>query len=202
MTGSTSGSMPTVALVIISDRPPDLYLNRCLASLLEFLTFPICQQVVVDDPDHRLTASGAVREGWARVENADFVWHMEEDFLLTEPVDIEGMAAVLDVNEALAHLVLKRQPWNGDEIAAGGIIEQWPQDVTDRDGWLEHRKFFSLNPCLVPRRVYELGFPEGSEPAMTDLLLSKGFHFGYWGARHDPPRCHHIGDVRAAGSVR
>lgn len=134
------------------------------------------------------------------------MWHAEEDFTYNAPVDVAAMMDVLDADHRLAHLVLKRQPWNGDEIAAGGIIEQWPQDVMDRETagnpWVEHCKFFSLNPCLVPRRVFELGFPEGSEPAMTELLLGKGFYFGYWGARSDPPRVTHIGELRSAGSVR
>lgn len=190
----------SIDLVVISDRG-DRYLPQCLASLEEHLDFPFAKRIVVADPDHRYTASGAVRVAWEQV-TSDFVWHMEEDFLLTERVDIESMARVLDEHEDLAHLVLKRQPWSQPEIDAGGIIEQYPQDFTDRDGWVEHRKFFSLNPCLVPRRVYELGFPEGSEPAVTEMLLGKGFYFGYWGKREDPPRCLHIGEVRAAGSVK
>lgn len=196
-----------MALVVISDRPHDLYLDRCLASIERHLTFPFAQTIVFSDPEHRVTASGAVREAWAQVDDTvDFVWHAEEDFIYTEPVDLQSMMAVLDADHRLAHLVLKRQPWNGDEIAAGGIIEQWPQDVVDREtvghSWVEHCKFFSLNPCLVPRRVFELGFPEGSEPAMTELLLGKGFYFGYWGARFDPPRVTHIGELRSADSVR
>lgn len=134
------------------------------------------------------------------------MFHAEEDFTYNEPVDLEPMMDVLDAEHRLAHLVLKRQPWNGDEIAAGGIIEQWPHDVTDRvtcgHAWTEHCKFFSLNPCLVPRRVFGLGFPEGSEPAMTEILLDRGFYFGYWGARQDPPRVTHIGEYRSVGSVR
>lgn len=195
---------PTVALVVISDRR-DLYLPRCFGSLIQYLDYDLHQQILVADPEHRYTASGAVRAGWEQAD-ADFVWHMEEDFLLTERVDIKGMAAVLDANEDLASLCLLRQPWSQPEVSAGGIIPLYGGHMTERetDGrpWVQHDRFFSLNPSLVPRRVYELGFPEGSEPAMTDMLLSKGFTFGYWGRRDGAPRCLHIGDVRAAGSVR
>lgn len=196
--------MPTLALVVISDRR-DLYLPRCLASLARFLPDVASQTVVVADPDHEYTASGAVRVGWEQTD-ADFVWHMEEDFVLTEPVDLNAMMRVLDGEEDLAHLVLLRQPWSQPEVDAGGIIQLYADHMIDRATagypWVQHDRFFSLNPCLVPRRVVELGFPEGSEPAMTERLLGKGFHFGYWGHRTDPPRCHHIGEVRAAGSVR
>lgn len=194
-----------VALVVISDRG-DLYLPGCRASVDEHVQFPFCQIVVVADPEHTMTASGAVDAGWRAVADADFVLHLEEDFVFTGPVDIEAMAAVLDAEEQLAHLVLKRQAWSPEEVAAGGVIECDPAGFFDRDTeghrWVEHRKWFSLNPSLVPRRVFEHGFPEGSEPAMTQRLLDKGFHFGFWGHSADPPRSWHVGEVRAAGSVR
>ncbi len=199
--------MRTVALAVISDRPRDLYLDRCLASLAEHVAYPFAQTIVLQDEQHRFTASGAVNQAWAQADDSvEFIWHAEEDFTYNGPVDLDPMMRVLDADHRLAHLVLKRQPWNGDEIAAGGIIEQWPHDVTDRitggHAWVEHTKFFSLNPCLVPRRVFEFGFPEGSEPAMTQALLDRGYYFGYWGHRSDPPRVTHIGELRSVGSVR
>jgi len=197
---------PTVALVVISDRPHELYLNRCLASLDQFLDHPISQRIIVDDPGHNYTASRAVRVGWEGVENAEYVLHWEEDMLATAPVDVEGMAAVLDAEQDLAQLCLLRQPWSHPEHQAGGIIQLYAEHMHDRETlghpWIQHDRFFSLNPCLVPRRVYELGFPEGSEPAMTQLLLEAGFSFGYWGARTEGPKVLHIGELRAPGSVR
>lgn len=195
-----------IALVLVSDRE-DLYLPACVEALNRYLEYPVAQTVLLADPGHQYTASGAVNAAWSQIDNdVDFVFHMEEDFVLTAPVDIDAMCDVLDAEPRLAHLVLKRQPWNSDEIAAGGIIEQWPHDVTDRTTlghrWVEHTKFFSLNPCLVPRRVFAGGFPEGSEPAMTDLLMGRGFYFGYWGGREEPPKVAHIGAVRSAGSIR
>ena len=198
---------PRVALVVISDRPHDLYLNRCLQSLDRF--FPnecVVQRVLVDDPGHRYTASGAVRVGWEQVTDADWVFHCEEDFVLTQPVDVKSMAAVLDAEPNLASLCLLRQPWSHDEHRAGGIVPLYAEHMVDRETnghrWVQHDRFFSLNPSLIPRRTFELGFPEGSEPAMTEQLLGKGFHFGYWGWRFDGPRCFHIGEIRSAGSVR
>lgn len=198
--------MRKVALVVISDRPPDLYLHRCLASIKRFVDHPFCQKILIADEEHRLTASGAVNEGWSRVEDADWLLHVEEDFLLTESVDIEGMARVLTANPDLASLCLLRQPWSQPEVDAGGILGLYADQVTDRVTlgypWVEHRLFFSLNPSLVPRKVFEQGFPEGSEPAQTERLLGQGMRFGYWGARTDEPRCLHIGELRSVGSVR
>lgn len=196
---------PKVALVVISDRPADLYLNRCLMSLKRFADYPFCQKVLIRDEAHDFTASGAVNEAWSRVDS-DAVLHVEEDFLLTEPLDIEAMLTVLDAEPNLASLCLLRQPWSQPEHQAGGIIPLYAEHMTDRETlgypWVEHDCFFSLNPSLVPRRVFEGGFPEGSEPAMTERLLAQGYRFGYWGARTDPPRCLHIGELRSVGSVR
>lgn len=196
----------SLALVVISDRG-DLYLPRCLESIKRHLHHPVAQRITIDDPYHRYTASGAVNAAWRQVrDDIDFVWHQEEDFLLTEEVDIEGMASVLAQEPQLASLCLLRQPWSPPELEAGGIVEMSPQDYTDRKTrghpWLEHRKWFSLNPSLVPRRVFEQGFPEGSEPAQTQRLLDQGYVFGYWGARGEAPRVEHIGELRAVGSVR
>lgn len=196
--------MRRVALVVISDRR-DLYLPRCLESVKRHLG-PTCQQVVLADPDHEYTASGAVNAAWSQVRDADYVFHLEEDFVLTAAIDLLGMATVLDANLNLASLTLLRQPWSQPEHAAGGIIPLYAEHMVDRktDGypWVQHDRFFSLNPSLVPRRTFEYGFPEGSEPAMTEQLLRRGFHFGYWGSRHDSPRCLHIGEYRSVGSVR
>lgn len=197
--------MRRVALVVISDRPVDLYLARCLESLDRFARYSFTQRIILTDTEHRLTASGAVNEAWSQVD-ADWLVHVEEDFILTEPLDIEGMARVLVANPKLASLCLLRQPWSEPEIEAGGILGLYADRMIERQTlgypWVQHDCFFSLNPSLVPRRVFEQGFPEGSEPAQTERLLAQGFHFGYWGARGDAPRCEHIGHLRAAGSVR
>lgn len=192
-----------LALVVISDRG-ERYLPQCLAAAEQWLTHPIAKTVIVQDPEHTMTASGAVRHAWLQVD-ADFVFHLEEDFLLTEPVDIRAMAQVLKSEPKLAQLVLKRQPWNTSEIEANDLLGCWsPSEYTDRrtvgHDWVEQRRLFSLNPCLIPREVIDLGFPEGSERGFTELLLAAGYRFGYWGKSTDPPRCEHIGRVKAAGS--
>lgn len=189
-------------MVLISDRG-DTYLPVCVESINRHFEYPIVQTVLVADEGHEYTASGAVNKAWSQVDDeVEFVFHVEEDFLLTAPVDVDAMCDVLDTYASLAHLVLKRQPWSDVEHAAGGIIEMNPASYVDRPGWVEHTNFFSLNPSLVPRRVFEQGFPEGSEPAQTWRLLDQGYVFGFWGGRYDDPRCHHIGALRAAGSRR
>lgn len=189
-------------MVLISDRG-DQYLPWCVESLNTHIQYPVAQTVLVSDEAHEYTASGAVNQAWSEIgDDIDYVVHVEEDFVLTAPLDVDAMCDVLDTYASLAHLVLKRQPWNSEEIAAGGIIEQRPHDYVDRPGWVEHTNFFSLNPSIVPRRVFAQGFPEGSEPAQTQRLLEHGYVFGFWGGRYDEPRCHHIGEHRHPQSRR
>lgn len=172
-----------------------MYLPRCLEAL-DRIAYPFDQEIVVRDPGHVYDQNEVVRHAWGQVET-DFVFHLEEDFLLHE-LDVPKMVAVLQANPDLANLVLKRQPWNAEECAAGGIIECFPDSYEDCDGFVRHRRFFSLNPSVIPRHVIDMGWA-GSEGDMTDRCLAEGLSFAFYGARHDPPRCTHIGEVRGCG---
>jgi hypothetical protein len=205
----------TVALVVVGDgRYP--YLERCLASLDTFARYPFVHYRIVDDSGRgaevayppgweviahaeRRGMAAAVASAWGDLPpGVDYVLHVEEDFLLAQSVPIDDMAMVLAAEPKLAQLVLKRQPWSPEEVRAGGIMEMYPDDYTDRDGWVEHRRIFSLNPCLIPRVVIERGWPAGNEAEFTASLVADGYTFGFWGAREDEPACLHIGSRRSA----
>ena len=186
----------------VSDRG-DLYLGECVASFSRFVgEFPAH---VVDDSDHRLGMAGAVRAAWDWALNTglDYLLHVEEDFRFVVPFDPREAVDVLAADPRLAQVVLKRQPWSPEEHAAGGIIECHPDDyVSYEDGdlrWVTHQRIFSLNPCLIPRHVLELGYPDGNEAEMTSRLVALGYRFAFLGARDDPPRVVHVGVERAAG---
>lgn len=208
----------TVALVVITDGRYD-YLDEMFRSLDRYVTFPFSHMRIVDDsgippglarphPERfevirhstRAGLAAAVQTAWARLPaDVDHVFHVEEDFVFTEPVDIDGMASVLKEEPRLAQLVLKRQPWSPEEVEAGGIIECAPNFYAQRDGWVEHQRIFSLNPCLIPRDVVDAGWPAGNEAEKTAQLVAVGRTFGFWGDRVDPPRCVHIGSRRSQG---
>lgn len=206
-----------VALVVVGDGR-SRYLEQALDSLRRHVpagTF--CYWRIVDDSggpwpvaftadwdvirhDHRRGLAAAVNSAWVGLPgDVDFVFHVEEDFVLQGPVEFDRMAKTLDAHPRLAQLVLKRQPGTPAEAAAGGIIEQHPDDYVDRDGWVEHRRIFSLNPCLIPRAVIDLGWPASNEAGFTDQLVAAGWSFGFWGARADPPKVWHIGTERSEG---
>lgn len=196
----------TVGVAFVSDRA-DLYLPGCLESFSESVPAAGLSAHVVDDRDHRLGMAGAVREAWewALDEGVDHLLHLEEDFRFTAPVEIDAMVYVLERAPHLAQVVLKRQPWSPEEQAAGGIVECHPDDYVECGGWgrhtrwTEHRRIFSLNPCLIPRHVLELGWPDGNEAEFTRVCLDKGLSFAFYGAKFDPPRVVHVGAERGAG---
>jgi hypothetical protein len=206
--------------VLITDGRRD-YFEQTFASCREMI--PSFDPVIIDDSgdadygawldtlgyhvahhEQREGLAAAVRTAWtlALGAGAQFIWHQEDDFVLTEPVPIEAMERTLLAHPALAQLVLKRQPWSEEEIAAGGQIEIAPDEYVDREGFVEHLRLFSLNPSLIRREVIECALAEpgdGLERGITDTLLVHGYTFAYWGARKDPPRCWHIGERRSEG---
>lgn len=208
----------SVCLLLIDDGRAD-YMARCLESVGENLP-PFDHQVTILDPDHELGFDGAVREGWRQVleTGAEWVFHAESDFLYNEPVDVHRMVAVLRRHPHLTQMSLLRQAWNDSEKAAGGIVQQWPEDFHEvseavtkvngygisylADRWLETRRFiFTTNPSVYSTRLCERGWPQAPESEGkfgAYLLRDEPWRkCGIWGGKDDPPRVTHIGDVRA-----
>lgn len=148
---------------------------------------------------------GAIRSAWKHLSGRTerFVFHLEDDFTFNEPLALYLVQKVLDRNPHLMQMALRRQPWNDDERAAGGIIEQHPDDYVDcSDGmsdWLEHRRFFTTNPSVYRTKLIAKGWPDcDNSEGVFSLRLSSDplVRFGYWGRREDPPKVHHIGEHR------
>lgn len=192
----------TVCLLRIGDGRDD-YHERSWESAKQHLTWD--EVVTVDDRHHQLGFCGAIQHGWDQVidTGCDYVLHLELDFTFHKTVPVGRMCEVLGRHPELAQLVLKRQAWNDQERAAGGIIEQHPGDYTERyengDVWTEHRRFWSTNPCVYPARLCRLGWPQESESEgkfTHRLLRDPHLRFAFWGAKHDPPLVEHIGTTR------
>lgn len=168
----------------------------------------------VINPGCRLGFGGAIANAWqylaATPEAGDYVFHLEDDFIIERDVDVAGMAWVLDALPRVAQVALRRQPWSADEIAAGGVVEVMPDAYRERSGtrlwptideyhWLEHTLFWTTNPSLYHRSRCISGWPDGdqSEGHYTIRLREEGQRFAYWGRRDDPPYVTHIGARRA-----
>lgn len=226
----------SIVLLVMTDGRRDC-LIRTLASFDEMVTGPVARRVIHDDsgdvdyrawladtlPGYELVVTpgrsgfgGAIRSAWRHLTGGTderFVFHLEDDFLFTRPVDLDAMAAVLSARSHLAQMALRRQPWNATERAAGGVVEVNPDayvERTDQDGlrWLEHRLFFTTNPSLYRRQLCAAGWPEGqhSEGHFGFALRERGLpwgpsgdavRFGFWGSRDEGRDwVWHIGDVR------
>lgn len=230
-----------IAVLVMTDGRDDL-LDRTIQSAQWNLGGPIVRWMIHDDTgdgDHRealrrryphvelISASnrragfgGSIRWAWtvlslqAEAAEVDFVFHLEDDFVFRQPVDLRAMAEVLTASPHLAQMALRRQPWNDAERAAGGIVEQHPGSYVEISGgddgraWLEHRRFFTTNPSLYRAELCAVGWPAGaqSEGRFGLGLLERGLpwrvpgpdvRFGFWGARDSGEWVEHIGHQRA-----
>lgn len=220
-----------IALLVMTDGRVDC-ISQTIASAEANLSGPITRRIIHDDsgnadyqewltkqfPTYDLIGShvrrgfgGAIRSAWEYlVENEDsqperYVFHLEDDFAFDRPVDLSDLIDVLDANNHLVQLALRRQPWNDEERAAGGIVESHPGDYTQCFGpggaaWLEHRRFYTTNPSLYRRSLCRQGWPEReqSEGHFTQHLLGDSrLRFGFWGARDSGEWVTHIGSERA-----
>lgn len=159
--------------------------------------------------------AGAIQAGWRRIVQLDspFVFHLEDDFVIKERIPLLAMAWVLYRRPHIQQILLKRQPCNAQEKAAGGFIEMAPEAYSEhsliQEGnntpngvsqWCEHRRFFSTNPSIYRSSLCRLGWPDPpqSEARFSDYLfgLDPKFVSAYWGRKFDPPKVEHIGRFR------
>lgn len=225
----------SIALLVITDGRDD-YLARTLGSANRHLTGPVVERWMFDDTGdaayrknllHRFPwfqhinagerqgFGGAIRAAWerlAKLSDADWVFHLEQDFTFNRDVDLGEVVEVMEDNPHLAQMALRRQPWNAEETAAGGVIQLHPDAYEERRDdrgrrWLEHGLFFTTNPCLYRMELCRRGWPDGqhSEGVFTRDLLNSGGpdiypgqgRFGYWGGRDSGEWVEHIGQTRA-----
>lgn len=216
-----------IALLIVTDGRQSCF-ERTIVSARAALLGPVTRVVVVDDSaddeyglwldallgrsaeithhHQRAGFAAAIRTGWMQLYDGpeEFIFHLEDDFTFNRTVHLGALAEVLLEEPNLAQLALRRQPWNDEERAAGGIVEQHPDDFadcSDRHGheWLEHRRFFTTNPSLYRRQLCGRGWPQvaRSEGVFTHQLLEDpDLRFGFWGPRHSGEWVRHIGDDR------
>lgn len=200
------------------------YLQRSLASLEEHMTGPIVKRVVYDcwgdavirewleqtygpkgyyvvGPAERPDFTGSMQQMWAYLAKhakGEYVFQVEDDFLYERPVDLTEIVATLRDNPQLTQLALLRDACYPDERETGGILG-WPLPAFDfREGWFEHRQFFTLNPSVFPRSLTDIPWPSGkhSETLFGKMVLAdKTRRSAFWGTGEN--WITHIGQVRA-----
>lgn len=165
----------------------------------------------------RQGCAGAFQQVWSQVRaetTATHVFLVEQDFVFFRPVPLHDMIAVLDDNPQMASMALRRQPWNSQEKAAGGIVEMHPEwycDHIDDAGrqWLEHGAFFTTNCPVFRVSLLDVPWPPHqpgrySEDTFHQLLQARRWPgstgmpvtYGYWGSRSSGTWVEHIGAQR------
>lgn len=156
--------------------------------------------------DERRGFGGAIQHAWRYlldVAPEPYVFHLEDDFLLTRPVNLVDMRRALRHHLHLEQLALLRGPVNRAEHAAGGVIEQHPGDYTTVEcglcgEWREHRRFWTTNPSLYRAQLTARGWPDGGDSEGRfgiELFRQRpDARAAFWGA--DGVWCEHIGHER------
>lgn len=219
--------MTDICLLVITDGRRDC-ITRTIPSALGNLRGNLTRRVIYDDsgddthhdwlietfpgfevfshPMGRQGFGGAIRAAWSHLHDVlePYVFHLEDDFTFNRPVSLDEMATVLNANPYLVQMALRRQPWNPVERAAGGVVESRADEYDDHsDGlhhWLEHRLFFTTNPCLYRAGlIWKHPWPKGTDSEgrfSIDLCRSPKVRFGFWGARASGEWVTHIGTER------
>lgn len=158
------------------------------------------------DQGGKLGMAAAINLAWRQILTYewDYLLHAEEDMLLLGPLPLDAAIAALEADASLAQMLFQRKPWWGSDVemqtgSVLGAIQQVSTDFRQYDDYATHQHIFSLNPCLIPRRVVELGWPVGNESGMTEQLTAAGYRFGCWGHPDSPPLIEHLGHERSEG---
>lgn len=217
-----------VGLLVITNGRREC-IERTIASIERHVTPAFADRLICDDsgdpayaawlaetfPGHRIDAHPHLGHGPAVArafvqatrmsDSVRWVFVCEDDMEFQEPVDLEAMAAVMDVDPGLTQMIVKRQAWFPSEVAAGGMIERFDPALfversRDEGTWIEHRQFWSISSNLVRRSF--LGrhpwpaVPNSEHTFSLALFRDRSAVAGIWGAKADPPRVLHIGAER------
>ena len=161
---------------------------------------------VIGHPENR-GLSGSIRTLWetAQMLDVDYIFHVEEDFTFEVDVDIDRMISILKMAPHLWQVALKRQPVNAEEAEVGGFMQQDPgayrQYYSNFDPslvWVEHRKFFTLNPCVYSIDITRPLWPKGGgEKEFSEhVFRNEESACAFLGMVDDPPLVDHIGNYR------
>lgn len=139
--------------------------------------------------------------------DSEYFLLLEDDFVLLEEIDLSNIINILESNEHLVELSLKRQAWSREEILAGGIIEKHynGQNFIQKNGWFEHREFFTTNPSFIninrlrnyANKIYDSSSELISEAQFGSILFKNEHLFAaFLGNIFDKPKVEHIGHIR------
>ena len=218
-----------IALLVMTDGRRQ-YIHEVISSASTLLDGPIIEKWMHDDSGDeanrqwlheqfpsfiqigegpRKGFGGAYSFAWKTLSDnseADYIFNLEDDFTFNREVPLEAMAKKLDENPHVYQMALRRQAWNSEEIRAGGIIERWPHNFQQEDGWISHRMWFTTNPSLYRKSLVDTRtYPDVKDAeghfCISILDSDPEARFGYWGQKSDSAWVEHIGRQRKEGAT-
>jgi hypothetical protein len=167
----------------------------------------------VEGSPTRLGMCAAHARCWRAAAESDAEWafHLEDDYRILCPIDLRDLALVIDAHVQLAQMTLMRTPW-GAEVEHGGYVPQSPGHYERHEtvmipgcavSWFETTRNWAAAPTLFPTmlaRLIDWPTEPGCETAIGPLVeeINPGARFGIWGAGEC--QVAHIGVERAKGS--
>ena len=205
------------------------YIVPTVESWKNFIDANINNKIIIDDsgnqeyrdwlantfPDFKIVPLGKNNMGFSFLMKtwlvdlnieSKYLLLLEDDFLLLEELDIENILDILN-NEHLIELSLKRQAWSAEEINAGGMIERIfnGTNFIQKDGWFEHREFFTTNPSFInvnrlrkySKLIYEnSGLISEGEFGSRLFTNNPELYSAFLGNIFDKHKVEHIGHIR------
>jgi len=156
---------------------------------------------------NKIGFTGAMISAWDKLkeDSNEWVFHLEEDFLIMEDINLDNMMDVMNHNNYIKQIVLSRQLITKRRLKKRGVVipaaERFKDKTDGKNFWVEHRINFSCNPCLYRKAlIYEYPWPNvpRSEHQYGNLLLKEdsSARCAYWGKSTDNPKVIHIGKNR------
>jgi hypothetical protein len=220
---------PSISMTVLTDGRKK-YIERALPTWLEAYGDIVSHRTIIDDSGDadyqlwltkafpsfyvvpvgvdRMGQAAAMRETFRTVldSDAEYNLHVEDDFILTKPFDLEAVVSVLRFYPELSQISFMRQPWYENEIEHGGVIEAleaqgtqgFQQKWTNGFPWVRHNAYWTCNPSIFPSKIANITWPD---PPWSEMQFSKSIRqnrlaSGIWGHRDDWVCTEHIGRER------
>lgn len=173
-----------------------------LTAIAERHGFYVVSQADQRGPDFTRSMVRLWRYLASRRDAFEYVFLAEDDFVYERDVDLGEMIGVLDAHPELVQVALLRDAFYAAEREKGGVLghplEAFTPASMNGSRWLEHRRFFTLNPTIFRRGLTSKPWPtaQHSEAVFGRQLFAEGnARSALWGDGEN--WISHIGQVRA-----
>lgn len=184
----------TVHKIFFDDYPTGRN-NRLIRMLAETYGY---QEIILHSENKGLSATWTEFFTLIRDRGYDYIWHQEDDVIITQPVRIDDLIDLMESDARIVQTVLKRQPWYtwDDPTLLHDTDESWYEYRFER-----HSEVFAIIASLYPGWVVREPFVEYYRFNLNEGMILKYLEWKYPQAcsaivknSDGTPMIHHIGD--------